>query len=255
MIESLANQTALVTGAARGIGAAIAGHLAARGVAVVVADVDRSGETTADSLRSQGHRAAFIQTDVGDPGAVTAAVAFAESTFGGLDIVVSNAGLSARGTLENTTPELWDRIHATNLRGPFFLAQAAVPALTRRGGGNIVTITSLQSKISTPDLLAYGASKAGLVTLTRSLARLLAPKHIRVNAIHPGWVLSEGEVQIQAAAGLSPEDMKRRGTSFPLGRITLPEDIAQTVGFLVSERASQITGQILAVDGGIGLHR
>ncbi len=246
---NLSDQIAVVTGSASGIGAACARQLAAAGATVVFADIrfePESGSSAALPLTAH--------LDVSDRSSVERLAHTIGERFGRLDILVNAAGIFPRGTLAETTEVLWDHIMAVNLKGMFHCCQTLVPWLSQSPHGpSIVNIGSVNAQGGAQDLLAYSVSKGGVSTLTKNLARALAPARIRVNCVHPGWVLTEGETAVQRATG-QPEDWHvRAGAKIPLGRILVPDDIASTVLFLSSPLASQITGQEWTIDGGASL--
>ncbi len=265
----LENKVALVTGAAGGIGAGIARCLAAEGASVGIVDLDGVGaERTAASL---GVPAVGIGADAADEAAMTAATAAIVAKLGRLDILVNNAGGGGRSMAElgaglpftRIGVDAWDAQLATNLRTTFVGCKAAAPYLEQAGGGAIVNIASIAALIAAALIPAYGAAKAGVISLTRSLALELAPKDIRVNAICPGFLWTKAwEMLVELLQGALPEyktmaprevflDQVKRCT--PLGREQTPEDIGKLVAFLASEDARNITGQEIKVDGGITL--
>ncbi|MEC0271212.1 glucose 1-dehydrogenase [Paenibacillus anseongense] len=246
-------KTVLVTGAAKGIGAAIAEQFLLSGANVVIADVDEHGEDVAAAWRKEGRSAQFFRCDVSKGGEVERMVSFAETSFGGLDIVVNNAGIFPRADLFQTDEAFWDLVMGVNLKGAYLTCQAAVPGMIRRGGGNIVNIGSLHARKGSPDTLAYSISKGGIVTLTLNLAGSLAKHRIRVNCIHPGWVASEGEMARLASTGEDEKSLEKATQRMPMGRMQNGQDIASAVLFITSDQAGQITGQQLTVDGGLGL--
>ncbi len=240
----LAGKVALVTGAARGIGAAIARRLARAGAAVCLADVRDAGEL-ATAIRTDGGDALPCVLDVTDPGAVQAAVDALVGERGSVDILVNNAGIVARGTLADLTPETWRRVFAVNVDGAFHLCRAVVPHMIRRGGGRILTVTSIAGKMG--DLTAspaYGTSKGALNTFTKSLARQLAAHGITVNAVAPH------AIETDMSSEWSDEKRREVIAGIPLGRLGRPEEVAEAVLFLVSDGAAFITGEILDVNGG-----
>lgn len=246
-------KTVLVTGAAKGIGAAIAEQFLLSGANVVIADVDEQGEDVAAAWRKEGRPAQFVRCDVSKSAEVERMVSFAETSFGGLDILVNNAGIFPRADLFQTDEAFWDLVMGVNLKGAYLTCQAAVPGMIRRGGGNIVNIGSLHARRGSPDTLAYAISKGGLVTLTLNLAGSLAKQRIRVNCIHPGWVASDGEMARLASEGEDEKSLEKATQRMPMGRMQNGKDIASAVLFITSEQAGQITGQQLTVDGGLGL--
>jgi NAD(P)-dependent dehydrogenase (short-subunit alcohol dehydrogenase family) len=245
-VRELEGKVALVTGAARGIGRAIALRLAAAGAAVAVADLDEDGARKV-AAEIAGARSLALGGDVALEADAHALVDRTVAGLGSLDVLVNNAGIWVIKPLEQTTPEEWDRQHAINLRGIYLLCRRAIPAL-RRGPGCIVNVASMAAIRFTVPHVAYAASKAGVVATTRDLAVELAPDRIRVNAVAPGPIDTRG-----LAAGLSGEERRQFEARFLLGRIGRPEDIAEAVAFLASERASYITGITLPVTGGAEL--
>jgi 3-oxoacyl-[acyl-carrier protein] reductase len=240
----LEGKVALVTGAARGIGAAIARRLARAGAVVCLVDVRNTDELAA-SIRTDGGEAQPCVLDITDAEAVTAAVDALVGERGSVDILVNNAGIVARGTLADLTPEIWRRVFAVNVDGAFHLCRAVVPHMIRRGGGRILTITSIAGK--TGDLTAspaYGTSKGALNTFTKSLARQLAVHGITVNAVAPH------AIETDMSAEWSGEKRREVIAGIPLGRLGTPEEVAEAAAFLVSDGASFITGEILDVNGG-----
>ncbi|HET7767876.1 MAG TPA: oxidoreductase [Chloroflexota bacterium] len=247
----LPGKVAIVTGAGTGIGRGIALAFAREGAAVVVANRnEENGLETVRQIEAAGGKALFHQTDVSKEEDCAAVVNAAVDTYGALHVLVNNAGIFPRGTLEETTPELWDRIFATNLRGPAFLCKHAVPHLRAAGGGSIVNLGSTNQYTGLPNLFAYSCAKGGLLTLTRNLARALAPDMIRVNIVNPGWVITEGEIVVQAQEGRDESRLAEMGKSLPFGRHQRPEDAAMACVFLASDESSQITGTEINCDGG-----
>ena len=240
----LAERAALVTGAARGIGQAIALRLAAEGAAVALLDVRDAGEA-AQSIRAGGGKALCFHADVTDPAAVEAVVAETVRAWGSVDILVNNAGIIARGTLLELTPEIWKRVLDVNVNGAFNCCKAVVPHMIRQGFGRILNITSVAGK--TGDVTAapvYGTSKGALNALTRSLARQLAPHGITVNAIAPH------AIQTDMSAEWSAEKRAEILRGIPLGRLGKPEEVAAAAAFLASGEAGFITGEVLDLNGG-----
>ena len=251
MTARLTSKVAIVTGAGTGIGRGIALAFAREGASVVVANRNEAnGARTVRQIESGGGRALFRRTDVSQEADCAAAVAAAVDTYGALHVVVNNAGIFPRATLEETTEELWDRIFATNLRGPAFLCKHAVPHLRAAGGGSIVNLGSTNQYTGLPNLFAYSCAKGGLLTLTRNLARALAPDRIRVNTVNPGWVVSEGEVVVQSQEGHDAAWLEAAGRRQPLGRHQVPDDAAMACVFLASDESSQVTGVEINCDAG-----
>ena len=254
---SFNGKSAVVTGAARGIGRAIAYRLAGLGARAMVWDRDGDGaERTTGELRdlliSQGrpHQLRWARVDVSDPKTVEKSMA--EAAASGLDILVNNAALTPRKIIktEDIPLDLWDQFVSVNLSGYFYCCRAAVPYLRQRPGAAIVNISSSVVLTGGSGGVYYTASKAGIDGLTRHLARELAPQ-VRVNAIRPRAIDTEPMRTIIRAVSADPEAELKRGISLiPLGRLGRPEDIADAAAFLASDWASYITGQILLIDGG-----
>jgi 3-oxoacyl-[acyl-carrier protein] reductase len=237
---SLEGKLALVTGASRGIGRAIAVELAAAGAQVVVGY--RSGAEEADSLVAEiGGRA--VQADVADPEQAAGLVEEA----GDLDILVNNAGLTRDGLIARMSDEDWRTVLDTNLGGVFYTCRAAARGMMRRRSGAIVNLTSVVGLHGNPGQTNYAASKAGIIGFTKSLARELAPRGVRANAVAPGYIQT-------ALTDVLPEDVQQAIlTNTPLARLGAPEDVAGAVRFLCSDEASFVTGEVLLVDGGLGM--
>jgi NAD(P)-dependent dehydrogenase (short-subunit alcohol dehydrogenase family) len=236
LVATAAQQkVAIVTGAARGIGAGVARHLAAGSWRVVAADVDTAAVgATAGAIGGIG-----IVCDVGQESGVETLVAEALRQCGRIDAIVANAGINANGPLAKTTTEAWNRVLAVNLTATFLLARTAEAELRKRRG-SIVTIASTRAHMSEPNTLAYSASKGGLLALTHALALTLAPD-VRVNCVSPGWI------ETGKSGALRPVDHEQH----PAGRVGRPEDIAEAVGFLVSDAAGFVTGAEFIIDGGM----
>jgi NAD(P)-dependent dehydrogenase (short-subunit alcohol dehydrogenase family) len=238
--DSLAGKVAIVTGAAKRIGRSVALRLATEGADVIVnyKNSKQEADEVAAQIVSMGRRATAIQGDVAKRADVQAIFATVEREYGRLDILVNNAGIFFPAKFEELTEEQWDRILDTNLKSQFLCSQAAAPMLRRSGEGRIVNFASLGGLLPWPAYTHYCVSKAGVIMLTRCLARALAPK-ITVNAIAPGTISFPGDAPEIA------EDFIRRA---PLGRTGGPKDIEEAVIFLA--RSPFITGQVIVVDGG-----
>jgi NAD(P)-dependent dehydrogenase (short-subunit alcohol dehydrogenase family) len=251
MSDRVRGKAIVVTGAAQGIGFGCARLLAAEGAKVVLADrQEDKGEEAAEAIRREGGEALFRAADVTSEKACEVVMEAAVTTFGKLDGLVNNAGWFPRATLEETTTELWDQVLQVNLRGAFYCSKHAVPRMQRAKGGSIVNMGSICGLQSLPNLVAYGAAKGGLLTLTRTLAGAYAKDRIRVNYLIPGWVFSEGELALHRAEGRDAEDMRKQGARLPLGRTQTPLDAAYAAVYLLSDESAQVTGTILNVDAG-----
>ncbi len=245
------DKIAIVTGAGTGIGQGIAVRLAAEGAKVVVANrKPETGEETVRLIRAAGGTALFQATDVSREADCRALVATAVTQFGGVDVLVNNAGIFPRATLEETTEELWDQIFAVNLKGVFFCCKHAMPVMRARGGGSVVNIGSINAYVGGGNLFPYSVSKGGLLTLTRNLAASWAQHRVRVNFLNPGWVITPGEIVIQGIEGHDPHWLAEQGKRMPLGRMQEPADAAWGALYLASDEAAMVTGQALNVDGG-----
>lgn len=243
---SLAGRRAVVTGAGRGIGRAIAVRLATNGAAVLASDVDaRAADSVAEEIRGLGFRAVAAAADVSEWEAVVTMVEAARSELGGLEILVNSAGIIRRGSLGSMSLDDWHRVIAVNLTGTFYCCKAAAPLLLEAGWGRIINITSIAGKMG--DITSapgYGPSKAGVIALTQSLARELAPSGITVNAVAPHAVLTE------MSAEWPPEKRAAIVAGIPLGRLATADEVAAAVAFLASDEAGFITGETLDVNGG-----
>ena len=241
----LSGKVALVTGASRGIGRAIAGRLAGQGATVVAAARGDHAKESADEITSRGGRAEAISLDVTDAAAVEAAPAAVVARHGRLDILVSNAGITRDQLLMRMKREDWDAVVATNLTATFLLAQAAMRPMLKQRGGRIVVVSSVVGQMGNAGQANYAASKAGLIGFCKALAREVASRQVTVNVVAPGFVDTDMTRAIAANAKVD------WATQIPLGRLGTPADVAAAVGFLASDEASYITGHVLAVNGGM----
>jgi 3-oxoacyl-[acyl-carrier protein] reductase len=241
------NQVAVVTGAGRGIGHAIAGRLANEGARVAcVSRTEANAKKTADEINAMRADAAkYYAVDVGDHAAVQKIGAQILQDFGKIDILINNAGMTRDGLAMRMSLEDWDSVINTNLRGAFSFTQAVLRAMVKRRSGRIINISSVSGIMGNAGQTNYAASKAGLIGFTKSLARELAGRNITVNAVAPGFITTD------MTAGLSDKVKETLHAKIPLGKTGTPEDIANAVAFLASAEAGYITGQTLCVDGGI----
>jgi NAD(P)-dependent dehydrogenase (short-subunit alcohol dehydrogenase family) len=254
MTKRLAGKPAVITGSTSGIGAAIAERFAAEGALVVVSGRRATeGNAVVDRITAAGGRAVFQPTDLRRPADCKALIARAAEEFGGLEILVNNAALFPRQHRQAITPEFWDEIMAVNLRGAMLCGQAAEPLLIARGGGSILNIGTGNAFGTGENLLAYGVSKGALWNLTMNWARQLARHRIRVNWVTVGWVLTEKELEVQAAEGHDAESLAEIAKRLPMGEFNTPEDIAAGCAFLASDEAVRITGSNLNIAAGMAV--
>nr|WP_211256730.1 3-oxoacyl-ACP reductase FabG [Allokutzneria albata] len=244
-------RVALVTGAARGIGAATARTLAAQGAAVAVLDLDESAcVETVDAITSAGGRAIGVGADVADRAAVEAAVGRVVAELGGLHILVNNAGVIRDNMLFKMTDDDWDTVMNVHLRGAFLCSQAAQKHMVEQRYGKIVNLSST-SALGNRGQANYSAAKAGIQGFTKTLAIELGPFGINVNAVAPGFIATDMTAATAGRIGMDFDAFQKAiADAVPLRRIGQPEDIASAVAFLAGDGASFITGQVLYVDGG-----
>ena len=248
-MERLVGKTAVVTGAAQGIGAAFAGGLAREGAKVAIWDVD-PGDAVADQIRAAKSEALAVIADVADEASVEAAVAATLAAFGGIDILVNNAALFTqvqRKPVTEISVAEWDRVMAVNIRGSWLCCKHAIPQMREAGGGKIINISSGRALKGKGYFLHYDASKAAILGMTRSLARELGDDNICVNTIAPGSTMSENVLKRQNWMGGGPETTLQ---SRALKRQEVPGDLVGACIFLASPESDFITGQTLVVDGG-----
>ncbi len=249
---ALERRIALVTGASRGIGEAIALRLAQDGCDVAVNYIEEpqrdnaaEADAVADRVRSLGREAACVAADVTDREAVADMVRYVAARLGDVDVLVNNAGITRDRTMRKLAPEDWDQVIAVNLTGAFNCAQAVVEGMTDRGWGRIISVSSVVALTGNFGQTNYAASKAGIIGLTKSLAREVARKGVTVNAVAPGFIDTEMTRAI-------PEDVAAQIVqSIPMAAMGTPEDVANAVAFLASDEARYITGHVLSVNGGV----
>lgn len=244
-MRALADHVAIVTGAASGIGKAIAERLSAAGAAVLIADLhaDRA-EAVAATLRAAGGRAEAVGADVSDAEAVDRIFAAGREAFGDCTLLVNNAGHVHQSPFAALAVADWDRMIAVHLRGTFLCCRAALPAMLAAGDGVIVNIASQLGQIGGVDLVHYSAAKAGIIGLTKALAREVSARGVRVNAVAPG------PIETELVRALSEEWRAAKKAQLPLGRFGAPEDVAETVAFLASPAAGIYVGQTLGPNSG-----
>jgi NAD(P)-dependent dehydrogenase (short-subunit alcohol dehydrogenase family) len=256
----LKGQVAIVTGAGRGIGRAIALELARQGADIVIAEMDQAGaKRTAEEVGALGRRAVATPTDVTSRTDLRAMVDRAKAEFGRIDILVNNAGIYRAAATLDVTEEHWDAIMTINAKAVFFASQAVLPVMIAQKSGCIVSLASMAGKIGSKTNLPYNASKAAVVSMTKSLALAHAADGIRVNCVCPGFVETDMWSQVSkeqgALLGMTAEEFTRqRAAQVPLGRMEKPEDVAHVVAFLAGPRSGYMTGQALSVDGGLVMH-
>jgi 3-oxoacyl-[acyl-carrier protein] reductase len=246
-MKDFENKVALVTGGSRGIGRAISIELAKRGANVVLsyAGNEAAANDTVKAITDAGGKAKAIRFDVADSEACSTAVEGVVKEFGRIDVLVNNAGVAIDGLLMRFKDEDWDKTIDTNLKGAFALMRAVSRPMMKQKAGAIVNVSSIVGEMGNGGQSAYAASKAGLIGLTKSVARELSSRNIRVNAVTPGFITTD------MTASLTPEQKEKMLTAIPLSRIGNSEEVAAAVAFLASDAASYITGETLKVNGGM----
>ncbi|MEW6629843.1 MAG: SDR family oxidoreductase [Pseudomonadota bacterium] len=238
----------LITGGGSGIGAALTEGFLRQGARVAFVDIaDKPSTALADRLEKElGRRPLYLNADLRDIAALRAAVAKAAQAHGDPTVLVNNAALDDRHAVEDVTVEFWDNNLAINLRPHFFTAQAVAPGMKRAGGGSIINFTSTSYLINHPDMPAYTAAKAGILGLTKGLAGKLGPDRIRVNALAPGWVITERQRELW----VTDEGLTAHVAKQCIKEVMQPDDMVGTVLFLASDASRMLTAQMLIVDGG-----
>jgi 3-oxoacyl-[acyl-carrier protein] reductase len=245
-MSQLDGRIAIVTGAARGIGQAIAVKLASEGADVALCDVEKDWlAETVDLITATERRVECFAVDVSNGAAVQTAVDQIIETFGKIDILVNNAGITRDNLLIRMSEQDWDMVLQVNLKGAFLFTKAVARPMMKQRSGAIVSVASIIGLIGNAGQCNYAASKAGLIALTKSVAKELASRNIRANAVAPGFI------KTKMTEKLTEDIQKRMLEAIPLGRFGLPEDVANVVLFLASDAASYVTGQVLTVCGGM----
>ncbi|MGI6452235.1 MAG: elongation factor P 5-aminopentanone reductase [Syntrophomonadaceae bacterium] len=245
--QVLMEKVCLITGASRGIGAAIARALAKQGIRIAINYLtsEKAALQIQEQLSCQGAEVLAIKADVSQGEDVERMFAIVEERFGHIDFLINNAGISYRGLLTDTTEEQWQKIMDTNLKGPFLCSKRALPAMIRKKSGRIINIASVWGLYGASCECAYAASKGGLISLTKSLAKEVGPSGITVNAIAPGAIATD-----MLNRELQPKDKEDLVEQIPADRLGFPEEIAGACVFLLSPSAAYINGQVISIDGG-----
>jgi NAD(P)-dependent dehydrogenase (short-subunit alcohol dehydrogenase family) len=256
----LKGQAAIVTGAGRGIGRAIALELARQGADIVIAEMDQAcAKRTAEEVGALGRRSLAVATDVTSRADLRAMVDRAKAEFGRIDILINNAGIYKAAATLDVSEDHWDAIMNINAKAVFFATQAVLPTMIAQKSGSIVSLASMAGKIGSKTNLPYNASKAAVVSMTKSLALAHAGEGIRVNCVCPGFVETDMWTMVSRdqgkLLGMTAEEFTRqRASQVPLGRMETPQDVAHVVAFLAGPRSGYMTGQALSVDGGLVMH-
>jgi len=246
---NVAGKVVVITGAGAGIGRATALMFAANGAKVVVTDVNEAtGRETVERITATGAEAFFAPHDVASEEQWTEILARAEKQFGGIDVLVNNAGIYIIAPLADTTLDQWNRLFSINVTGVFLGSKHVAGYLIKRGGGSIINLSSIAGLRGTPGHALYGASKGAVRIMTKDIAAELASQNIRVNSIHPTYVKTAMADYGAAVAGMTLDEMGQK--MVPLGRLAEPEDVANMIVFLAADESSYLTGAEFVVDGG-----
>ncbi|MFC4102595.1 SDR family NAD(P)-dependent oxidoreductase [Paenibacillus xanthanilyticus] len=256
MGSRLKGKVIVITGGTKGIGKGIALLCAQEGATIVLGGRnEEDGARVVREIEASYHgEAVFVQGDISREAACKQLIEEAVHRYGRLDGLVNNAGIFPRGSMTDTTEELFDSIFAVNIKGAFFCSKHAIQAMRQSGGGSIVHIGSTNGYKGPKDLAAYSSSKGAMLTLNRHIAAHYGEDRIRSNWITVGWVASDGEIELHQSNGVSPAELRKRAAShIPSGRMQTPEDIGYGAVYLLSDESSQVTGTELHINGGIGL--
>lgn len=245
----LANRIAVITGSGAGMGEGIARLFAAEGASVVVSDKNEANAAVvAENIAKEGGRAAFQRADVSVEADCRALIRQTVATYGRIDVLVNNAGLSTRGNIENTSTGTWDEIFATNVRGAFLCMREAVACMKERRSGSIINIGSVNAYIGERKLMAYSASKGALMTLTKNTASYLNRYGIRVNQLNPGWTMTPNEHRLKMEEGKGEQWAAEAIRTRPFGRLLFPRDVALAALYFASDESQCITGSVVDLE-------
>ncbi len=249
-MNRLKDKVAVVTGSGAGMGEGIVRLFAEEGASVVVSGRNEAqGEAVASDIAAQGAQAVFIRADVTVEAECRALIDKTVERYGVIDVLVNNVGLSARGNIEDTTVELWDKLFATNVRSAFILMQQAVKYMKERRCGSIINVGSVNAYIGEPKLMAYSATKGAMMTLTKNTASYLNRYRIRVNQLNVGWTLTPNERYVKSVEeGLGENWLEDAVKTRPWGRLLLPRDIAMAALYFASDESELITGSVLDLE-------
>lgn len=247
----MGGKVVIVTGGNAGIGRAAAELLAREGARVVIASrTQASGQDTQRAIAAAGGQAIYVQTDVSREEECVRLVQETVRTFGRVDVLINNAAIYPRATLNETTIEFWREIMAINLEGPFVLCREVMPHLQHGGGGSIINVGSANGFGGAPNLVAYSVAKGGLLTLTRNIAAAYGGQNIRANYLNPGWNITETEKVVQAREGHDASWLAEIEARLPGGRFSVPADAAHAMLWLASDESVFVNGEIISTDGG-----